>query len=442
HEQKLEHIAHYDALTSLPNRTLLADRLQQAMLHSMRRDLTLAVAYLDLDNFKPINDHYGHETGDLLLMAIAQSMKGALREGDTLARIGGDEFVAVLVDLERPRDCEPVLERMLKAATEPITVDGSALQVSVSIGVTLYPQDGADAEQLLRHADQAMYAAKQAGRNRYHLFDVDSAVAVQTQRESLELIRQALLNDQFLLHYQPKVNMKTGRVLGAEALIRWQHPQRGLLAPAQFLPLIEDHSIGIEVGEWVISTALAQMASWQCHGLNLPVSVNISARQFQQENFSQRLTLLLGQHPQLEAHLLELEILETSALGDIERASRTMNACHAIGVRFSLDDFGTGYSSLTFLKHLPAEILKIDRSFVCDMLANADDLAIVSGVIGLARAFGRKVIAEGVETESHGLRLMDIGCDLAQGFCIAKQMPADALPEWVANWKPFAAWSE
>ncbi len=440
HQQQLEHIAHYDALTNLPNRVLLADRMQQSMLHSQRSNKSLVVAYLDLDGFKAVNDTRGHNIGDELLITISQRMKAALREGDTLARIGGDEFVAVMVDLEQPQDYEPLLARLLKAASDPAIVGDTVLQVSASIGVTLYPQDGADADLLLRHADQAMYQAKLAGKNCYHLFDVAHDTAVVTQHESFERIRRGLEQREFVLFYQPKVNMRTGAVVGAEALIRWRHPERGLLQPAAFLPIIENHLISVTLGEWVIAEALAQMAEWQEAGLYLPVSVNIDALQLQQENFVERLSALLVAQPDVNPSQFELEILETSALEDMTQVSGVMQACHEIGVRFALDDFGTGYSSLTYLKHLPVKLLKIDKSFVRDMLSDVDDLAIVEGVIGLAAAFHREVIAEGVETTAHGTLLLSLGCELAQGYAIARPMEGADLPGWVANWRPDAAW--
>ena len=442
HQDELEHIAHYDALTGMPNRVLLADRLQQAMLQSQRRNSALAVAYLDLDGFKPVNDQHGHEVGDQLLVTLSQRMKASLRESDTLARIGGDEFVALLVDIGERRDCELLLSRLLQAAATPVRVDGALLQLSASIGVTLYPQDNADADQLVRHADQAMYLAKQAGKNRFHLFDVAQDAAIQSQRESLEHIRVALDRQEFVLYYQPKVNMRTGAIIGAEALIRWQHPERGLLAPAAFLPVIEGQPISIEIGEWVIQTALAQMALWRGAGLDIGVSVNIGALQLQQPGFVARLGTLLAAHPTVPAQSLELEILETSALEDMAQISEVMHACQAIGVRFALDDFGTGYSSLTYLKRLPAELLKIDQSFVRDMLTDVDDLAIVKGVIGLASAFRRSVIAEGVETVAHGQSLLALGCDLAQGYGIARPMPAADLPGWARQWRPDVGWMD
>lgn len=435
HEQQLEHIAHYDALTNLPNRVLLADRLQQAILQTERRKNVLAVIYLDLDGFKAINDTYGHETGDELLIIVSQRMKGALRDGDTLARIGGDEFVAVLVDLEQIGDCEPVLSRLLETASTPAVIDDIELHVSASIGVTFYPQDNVDADQLMRHADQAMYVAKQTGKNRYHLFDVDHNSSIKTERELHERICSAHQQNEFVLYYQPKVNMRTGDVIGAEALIRWQHPKDGLLPPSAFLPIIENREIGIQIGEWVIDSALTQMERWHANGLNIAVSVNIAAHQLQQHDFVTKLSALLSKHPEINPAHLELEILETSALENLREVSHIIQTCREIGVQFALDDFGTGYSSLTYLRHLPVTILKIDQTFVRDMLDDPDDLTIVKSVIGLATAFQRQVIAEGVETIAHGAMLLSIGCELAQGYGIARPMPAAEIIDWVVQWK-------
>ena len=441
YERQLEHIVHYDHLTGLPNRVLLADRLTQAMLQSQRHNMSLAVVYLDLDGFKAINDEHGHEIGDGLLIAAARRMQAALRDGDTLARLGGDEFVVVVVELVQPQECEPVLARLLQAVADPVRVGDLELRVSASIGVTIYPQDGADADQLLRHADQAMYLAKQAGKNCYRLFDVAQDLALKTQREIQEEIRHAIDRSELVLYYQPKVNMKTGAVIGAEALIRWQHPQRGLLLPAAFLPQIDEHPISIALGEWVIDAALAQMRQWLETGLDVQVSVNIGALQLQQSDFVAKLTTAIAAHAAVQSHRLELEILETCAMEDIAKVSDVIAACRAINVRFALDDFGTGYSSLTYLRRLPAELLKIDRSFVSHMLDDPGDLAIVEGVVGLATAFNREVLAEGVETEAHGTRLLQLGCELAQGYFIARPMPARELPNWVATWKPAAAWT-
>lgn len=442
HQGQLERIAHYDMLTHLPNRTLLADRLTQSMRHCQRQHSLLAVAFLDLDGFKDVNDTYGHVVGDELLIVVSSRMREALRDNDTLARIGGDEFVAVMENIATVEDCEPMLERLLLAASEPVVIGGVKLEVSASIGVTIYPQDGIDADQLMRHADQAMYVAKQEGKNRYRLFDAAHNAALVNQHEKVEGIRKALEQKEFVLFYQPKVNMKTGKMIGAEALIRWQSPERGLVAPNDFLPVIENHVLSIALGEWVIGTALSQIAAWQTMGLDITVSVNISALQLQSKNFATRLAELLAAFPEVAPSSLELEVLETSAIGDVQQVSETMHACIEQGVNFALDDFGTGYSSLSHLRRLPANLIKIDQTFVGDMLIDPDDLAIVESVVVLSKSFKREVIAEGVETIAHGTALLQLGCELAQGYAIARPMMAKDIPDWVENWQPDDAWRE
>ncbi len=441
-QEQLERIAHFDVLTGLPNRSLLADRLHQSLAQAQRRNQSLAVAFLDLDGFKAVNDQHGHGAGDQLLIALAARMKQALREGDTLARLGGDEFVAVLLDLTDIESSLPTLVRLLAAAAQRVPIGALELQVSASIGVTFYPQrEDIDADQLLRQADQAMYQAKLAGKNRYHVFDAIQDSSIRGHHEHLDRIRDALAGREFVLYYQPKVNMRTGQVVGAEALIRWQHPQRGLLLPAEFLSVIEDHPLAVDLGEWVMHTALGQMERWRLDGLDIPVSVNVGALQLQQGDFMPRLRSILATHPDVRPQCFELEVLETSALQDIAQISSVIKSCRELGVTFALDDFGTGYSSLTYLKRLPVAQLKIDQSFVRDMLVDPDDLAILKGVIGLGAAFHRQVIAEGVETVEHGAMLLQMGCELAQGYGIARPMPAQDLPAWVAQWKSPAAWA-
>jgi diguanylate cyclase (GGDEF)-like protein/PAS domain S-box-containing protein len=441
HEQQLVHFAHHDVLTGLPNRVLLADRLNQAIAQSHRRGQQVVVAYLDLDGFKGVNDNHGHDAGDQLLAVVASRMKLVLREGDTLARMGGDEFVAVLLDMENTEASIPLLHRLLKAVSQPVKIGDFDLQVTASIGVTYFPQAGeADADLLLRQADQAMYQAKLSGKNRHSIFDFCQDSDARGRHVDLDRIRQALAAREFVLYYQPKVNMSKGTVVGAEALIRWQHPERGLMLPGTFLPVIEDHSLAVELGEWVIDTALAQMERWQAAGLDIPVSVNVGARQLQEPDFVDRLAKMLVAHPRVKPSNLELEIVETSALEEMAQVSLMLEGCRELGVCFALDDFGTGYSSLSYLKHLPADVLKIDRSFVRDILNDPEDLTILEGVLGLATAFRRRFIAEGVETVEHGLMLLHMGCELAQGFGIARPMPAGDFPQWAATWKPDERW--
>lgn len=439
-QQRLERSAYYDPLTDLPNRLLLADRLQQAMARARRHTDRIAVAYIDLDGFKAVNDRHGHAVGDQLLVVLANRMKALLREGDTLARLGGDEFAVVIVDMVRQHDCVPVMERLLQALADPVVVAGEVLHVTASIGATFYPLDDVDAEQLLRHADQAMYVAKQTGKNRFHFFDIKQAQVGHEPSQTLEALHQALARGEFCLHYQPRVNMRTGEMVGAEALIRWQHPQHGLLLPSAFLPAVEHHAFSATVGQWVIEQALRQMAVWQRQGLELSVSANLSARHIQHRDFLTNLKTLLERHPEVPPARLELEVMETHALEDIDHAARMMSACRDLGVRFALDDFGTGYTSLAYLRRLPADTLKLDQSFVQAMPSAPGDMAVVEAVHGLAKAFHRRLIAEGVETEWQGEMLLAMGCELAQGYAIGRPMPANRLLDWSRDWQPCAAW--
>ncbi len=440
YQRQLEHIAYYDPLTGLANRVMLSDRLAQAKAQAQRWGTSLAIVYLDLDGFKPINDRFGHETGDRMLVGVAHALRDALRAGDSIARFGGDEFVAFIADLEQPGDCVPVLQRLLDAASAAVRVGDLTLNVSASLGVSIYPQDDGDIDQLVRHADQAMYLAKQNGKNQIQFYDSVKEASVKAKSSTVDEIRLGLKSREFVLYYQPKVNMKTGAVVGAEALIRWKHATRGLQAPGMFLPAIENHVLSIELGEWVIASALQQMADWSVAGFHVPVSVNVGALQLQQPDFLARLQSLLSAAPAVPAGSLSLEILETSALSDLQRMTRLMEDCRGLGVDFALDDFGTGYSSLSYLKTLPAKTLKIDQTFVRDMSHDPDDLAIVKGVVGLAHAFGRQVIAEGIELLQDGESLLRLGCELGQGYFIARPMPAQALPDWARNWQTPERW--
>ncbi len=434
HQKQLEYAANYDALTQLPNRVLLADRLKSSIIQSERRKSSIALAILDLDDFKAINDTHGHSTGDQFLVRVTTHMKDVLRSGDTLARLGGDEFAAILVDINDASDCEPLLQRLISAISKPVKIHNKLLTVSASVGVTLYPNDNVDSERLLRHADQAMYIAKQKGKGQYHFFDVSANQLAVSHQEQLNRIRQALISDELILHYQPKVNLKTNQLIGFEALLRWQHPDRGLLYPGAFLGIIENDNLSIEVGSRVIQKALEQANRWRAEGISFPISVNVGALQLQSDNFIAGLKDSIAAFPDLEPGCIELEILESSAVEDIDKVTATIAECSKIGVRCALDDFGTGYSSLSYLKMLPAQILKIDQSFVRDMLDDEDDRAIVSAVVGLAGSFGREVIAEGVETKEHAADLVSLGCELAQGYWISRPMGAEAVPDWITEW--------
>ena len=438
--EQLQRQAHFDELTRLPNRVRLAQMLQSAMQTSRREGSLLTVCYLDLDHFKPVNDRFGHEAGDRLLLELAGRMRRTLRSwaggDDVVARIGGDEFVLLLrtATLEESRHA---VERVLNQVCQPyaLGVGAGPVLVTASIGATVFPLDGADAETLLRHADHAMYGAKQAGRNGYLFFDAEHDRRAEARFVALGRVQEALDASELVLFFQPKVDMRSAKVLGVEALLRWRHPEQGVISPAQFLPLIENTGLSISVGNWVLQQGIEQLARWLRLGLDITVSINVSARHLQEPLFAQHLAGLLSRHQAPVAHRLIIEVLETAALADVDYTCELMEECRALGVRFALDDFGTGYSTFTYLKRLPIDMLKIDRSFVINMLDDRQDLAIVEGVIGLSQTFGCTVVAEGVETSAQAQRLIEIGCNVGQGNGIAAAMPADQVVDWVRDYK-------
>ncbi len=435
-QNTLEAMATTDVLTGLPNRALLADRLEQALAHSRRLERLLAIAFVDLDGFKAVNDSAGHHFGDRLLVEVAERFKTQARAGDTVARLGGDEFVLLVTDVAVLDEVHIALQRILEDISRPYDIDGRTVKIGASIGVTVFPHDNADPETLIRHADQAMYHAKSAGRGRIHHFDAAQDREIQTRHQQVERIRAGLQGGEMLLYYQPKVNLVNGLVVGAEALLRWRHPEQGILVPPQFLALLFDHEIIIDIGDWVIAETLRQMEGWRVtDNLTLPVSINISARHLIRPGFAAALREDFTRYPALRPEWLEIEILESDALLDIGQVQRTIEECQSFGVTFALDDFGTGYSSLAYLKNIPANTLKIDRSFVHDMLDDPDDLAIVQGVVQLAEVFERQVVAEGVETLQHEAALVHLGCTLAQGYGIARPMPPADLPAWIIDYE-------
>jgi len=440
-QEELNKMAHYDVLTELPNRALFADRFHQAIAHSKRTEKQLAICFLDLDSFKPINDNYGHETGDKLLIEVAERITSCIREEDTVSRQGGDEFALLLSDIDSSSQCEQTLERIHHSLSQPFIIDGHSHKITASSGATLYPMDNGDIDTLLRHADQAMYQSKLAGKHQYRLFNPEQDELTIQKHHQLDEIEQALINNEFQLYYQPKVNMVTGNVFGAEALIRWLHPEKGLIPPLDFLPIIEGSKLELKIGNWVINEALAQLQTLYQQGINHEVSVNISSHHLLSETFFADLDAALAKHPTVDSRHLQLEILESSALGDLNTITTVIEACQGIlGVKVALDDFGTGYSSLTHLRSLPANTIKIDQSFVRDMIDDPSDYAIIDGIIGLADSFGREVIAEGVETTEHGLMLIIMGCDEAQGYGIAKPMPANQYSQWLNSYTPNQQW--
>ncbi|MBU0751441.1 MAG: EAL domain-containing protein [Gammaproteobacteria bacterium] len=437
----LEKLASFDSLTGLPNRGLLADRLNQSLSQAQRRDRLLAICFLDLDGFKAVNDTHGHAAGDALLREVAQRLSSTVRSGDTVARMGGDEFVLLLSDIKDVDELESALHRVLLAVGTPYDLSGRPAQVSTSIGVTLYPFDDGDPDTLLRHADQAMYRAKQDGRNRYHMFDNEYASAHQERMLLRDRLRLAVEQEELVLHYQPRVDLRRRHVAGVEALLRWQHPEKGLLAPGTFLPDVESDDLICVIGGWVLREALTQQRRWRADGITLTVSVNIAARQFVDPRFISNLAALLAEFPDHVEGGLELEILESAAIEDTSRVAEVIQECHELGLRFALDDFGTGYSSLTYLQRLPADTLKIDRSFVNGMLGSSSGLAIVEAIVGLANAFQCELIAEGIECVEQGELLARMGCGSGQGYFIARPMPAADIPSWTAAYRHPPTWS-
>ncbi|MCX2862713.1 EAL domain-containing protein [Paucibacter sp. PLA-PC-4] len=430
----------FDALTGLPNHSEFNQRIELAVQSSRREGFLLCLCCLDLDQFKSINERLGADGGDELLKQVAARLQAALRSGrewsDEVARLGGDEF-GLLLRCRNVEEAQLAVERILNVLRAPYHLDGhrQALELSASLGATVFPQDHSDGETLQRHAAHALYRVKRSGRNGYQFFDTEKRLRSDARVLALGRMQQALDGNELQLYYQPKVDMRAGTVLGVEALLRWQHPERGLLGPAHFLPVVEQTGLAVQVGDWVIEQALKQSSQWLAAGLSLRVSVNVAARHLQADDFAQRLKELLARHREPLAEHLVLEVLESTALADIDATQALIRRCRAFGVRFALDDFGTGYSNLTYLKHLPVDTLKIDRSFVQNMLIDDQDKALVEGVIGLARTFGYSVVAEGVETASHARALLALGCDHGQGNGIALPMPAEQVADWVARFE-------
>ncbi|TVS10434.1 MAG: EAL domain-containing protein [Wenzhouxiangella sp.] len=432
HEEALDRMAHYDPLTGLPNRRLMSALIEELMARMDRQQSGFALCYLDLDDFKPINDRHGHDVGDQVLVAIAERLRRLVRGSDLVSRLGGDEFVLVLEGIGDGPELERKLSFILDGVVQPIAVAGLQVRVQASIGVTLYPRDSGDPDTLLRHADQAMYRAKALGRHQYSLFDTEIEAHVQRRRERLVEIETGLDERQFQLYYQPKMDLVTGEAVGFEALVRWHHPVYGMLSPLAFLHALERTELEQRFGEYIIDQALGQMAAWHDSGQELPVSVNISGPHLLTEGFVDMLARLLERHRRVAAGQLALEIVESAAVADLDRAVRVLGEVRKLGIQTSLDDFGTGYSSLRHLRSLPVDEVKIDQSFVRDMLTDLNDYTIVQSVISLADAFGLRVVAEGIETEEHAASLLRLGCKLGQGYVFARPMPADAVLDWLA----------
>ncbi len=436
-QNMLEHLAYHDVLTQVPNRVLFSSRLQQALLEAERQQSLLAVCYIDLDDFKIVNDQYGHEFGDKLLMQLASRLTNLLKPEDTLARLGGDEFAMLLCGGRTQVEYTRLLKKLLAAIEKPFSIDKFKFSISASIGYTLYPLDHNPPDTLLRHADHAMYHAKTHGGHQFHLFDLASAQQSQQQQLLLRDLLRGIQNSDIKLVYQPQVCMQSGKLFCFEALLRWQHPARGLLYPNDFLNVVEHTSLIIDIGHWVMEESLRQLTEWQTQGLHTQVSVNIAAQHLMDKQFVDQLAKLFEKYPAIQPTQLHIEITESAAISDFAIVNRVIQQCQSLGVSFSIDDFGSGYSSLIYLRRLPVDIIKIDQSFIHNMLSNQEDLAVIRGVVTLCRDFGRKVVAEGVENAEQADILAKLGCDYAQGFGIARGMPGNKVIEWVGKHDPF-----
>jgi diguanylate cyclase (GGDEF)-like protein len=424
-EERLAYMAQYDHLTGLTNRALFQDRLEQALARAKRSGALVALMFLDLDRFKAVNDTLGHGTGDLLLKKVAERLEGSVRETDTVARIGGDEFSIILEGLTEAQDAALVARKIIDKLVQPFVLDGHEVFVTTSIGIAVYPSSNGDS--LLTDADSAMYCAKEQGRNTYRFHTPEMNAQVRERLNMESKLRRALDQEEFLLYYQPQVDLTTGMIVGTEALLRWQHPELGLVSPGKFIPVLEDIGMIVRVGEWVLQTACRQSKAWQRDGFPpLRMAVNISARQFSRRDLIDTVASVLTETG-LDPNYLELEITESLLMEDIKANSRLLDELKTSveGLRVSIDDFGTGYSSLSYLKTFPIDLLKIDQSFIRDITTNSDDAAITTTIIVLAHNLRLKVIAEGVETEEQMTYLREKGCDEAQGFYFSRPLPAD-----------------
>ena len=425
-EESLNHLANYDGLTYLPNRTLLMDRLVQALMRAYRYKKIVAVLFIDLDHFKAINDSLGHSIGDLLLQTVAGRLRKSVRDEDPVARLGGDEFAVVFSDVSNAQDVAKIIKKLPEIFEMPFSLMEHEVFVTASIGVSVYPNDGERAENLLRDADTAMYRAKEKGRNNYQFFLPEMNVEISRRLELESALRHALERNEFLLHYQPQVDLATGRIIGVEALLRWKHPDRGMVSPGQFIPLAEDTGLIVPIGEWVLQTACMQNKTWQSNGIDpIRMAVNLSARQFQHPNLVGEVSRAL-KGSGLAPDYLELELTE-SIMEKAEAAIMVLRELSQMGIEISLDDFGTGYSSLSYLKRFPINKLKIDQSFVRDLTTDSEVVAIVRTIITLARSLRLKVIAEGVEKDEELSILRSLDCDEIQGYLFCRPLPADEV---------------
>ncbi len=438
---RVEQKAYYDPLTGLPNAILFNNTLHQAVVRARATGRWLALVHLDVDDFRAFNEARGSDLGNRVLVALGQRFGASLQPGELLARIAGDEFMLLLPDLGGWDDVDERIVRTLQTNRTPLEIDGEAVEITFSAGIALLPADSEDGDTLVRHAQMALHQAKQEARGYFRLFDGEQDKRTHARREMLRRLDLAMENKELRLYYQPKVDMPSGRVLGFEALLRWFHPERGMVPPGEFLPVVENSDFIIRLGEWAMREALAQAVSWRIAGLETCISVNIAGRHLQLPDFPQRVRHALADVPGARADSLEIEILESSILEDMAHVRQVMQACAGMGVRFALDDFGTGYSSLAYLHQLPAATIKIDQFFVRNLFEQREDPAIIQAVVQIAQVFGRELVAEGVEDPEHGMLLVAMGCHIGQGFGIGRPMAAEAVLPWVAGYRARREWT-
>ena len=423
-QEHLQRLAHFDNLTHLPNRVLYSDRVLQSILQAERTNRSVAVMFVDLDHFKDINDSAGHRTGDLLLMEVAKRLQRIIRVSDTVARMGGDEFTILLPNVRDKEDISIVADKILNAVSEPYRIDGNEFYITASVGITVYPDDGRTVDELLKNADTAMYNAKSKGKNTFRFYSQDMLATVTTRMILLNSLHQALKRNEFVIHYQPKMDAVRDRMIGLEALIRWNHPDLGMVVPDTFIPLAEETGLIIPIGEWVIRECCLQISVWKSkHYPLLPISVNVSPVQFKRENFAEVVQQII-EETGIDPSLLELEVTETAIMQDTGFTIFTLQRFKKMGMTICIDDFGTGYSSLSQLKRFPIDTLKIDKSFIVNIAKNTDDQSIVLAIISMAHSLGLKVVAEGVETSSQLSLLCEQGCQTMQGFYFSKPLPS------------------
>lgn len=430
-EERLAYLAQYDPLTDLPNRALFRDRLNRALQHASRTQGLAALIFLDLDHFKDINDTLGHDAGDDLLIMVAARLKQCIRGEDTIARLGGDEFTIILGDIDHREEAANVAQKIIDVMSHTFSLNNSEVFVTTSLGISTYPSCGKDAETLIKNSDTALYSAKAQGRSNYQFYEAEMNAVVSERMTMINSLRLAVQRGEFVLYYQPQICAKSNEVIGVEALLRWQHPETGIISPIKFIPLLEETGLIVPVGEWVLRMACKQNQAWINAGLPpLPVSVNISARQLRQNRLSSTVAGIL-EEVGLDSRYLQLEITESALVENSDIACATLQELHTIGVQLAIDDFGAGYSSLNYLKQFPLDVLKLDRSFITGIAANSDDAAIVEAVIGLGHSLRLKVVAEGVETEAQLSFLRERGCDEVQGYFFSYPLPSEDCEQWL-----------